>query len=278
MIIGEFHLTYKYQNYKQMKIGVLQFAPEFADISANIAKIGQLLKKASHADLWVLPELASTGYNFLNREQAVLLSEELSKSRFVNFLVGQAAKTNSWFVAGINERSGDKLYNSSVMVSPDGEVGVYRKLHLFRREKEFFEPGNLGLPVFETPWGKIGMLICFDWMFPEAWRILALKGVRLVCHPSNLVLPYCQGVVPGYALTNRIFIATVNRVGYERDNVFTGRSVVVDPFGEVLFHGNQKTQETVVIEIDTSLSDNKMITPENNLITDRRTDVYSLKV
>lgn len=261
-----------------MKIGVLQFAPEFADISANIAKIGQLLKNAPHANLWVLPELASTGYNFLNREQAVLLSEELSKSRFVNFLVGQAAKTNSWFVAGINERSGDKLYNSSVLVSPDGEVGVYRKLHLFRREKEFFEPGNLGLPVFESPWGKIGMLICFDWMFPEVWRIMALKGVRLVCHPSNLVLPYCQGVVPGYALTNRMFIATVNRVGCERDIEFTGRSVVVDPFGEVLFHGNQKTQETVVIDIDTSLSDNKMITPENNLIADRRTDVYSLKV
>ncbi len=261
-----------------MKIGVLQFAPEFADISTNIAKIGQLLKNAPHADLWVLPELASTGYNFLNREQAVLLSEELSKSRFVNFLVGQAAKTNSWFVAGINERSGDKLYNSSVLVSPDGEAGVYRKLHLFRREKEFFEPGNLGLPVFESPWGKIGMLICFDWMFPEAWRILALKGVRLVCHPSNLVLPYCQGVVPGYALTNRMFIATVNRVGYERDIEFTGQSVVVDPFGEVLFYGNKKTQETVVVEIDTSLSDNKMITPENNLITDRRTDVYSLKV
>jgi predicted amidohydrolase len=260
-----------------MKIGILQFSPKLNNTEANIRKIERMLEKSPPADLWVLPELANSGYAFESRDEAVLASETLHDSAFVRFLTSYSQKTGSWFVAGINERSGDKLYNSSVLVSADGVVGVYRKLHLFRNEKTIFEPGNLGLPVFETPWGKIGMLICFDWMFPEAWRIMALKGVQMICHPSNLVLPYCQDAVPGYALTNRIFIATANRIGKERGITFTGRSVLVNPVGKVLLKGKKQEKGTLIAKVNLSDASDKTITPENDAFADRRSDVFEIK-
>ncbi|HKK66708.1 MAG TPA: nitrilase-related carbon-nitrogen hydrolase, partial [Bacteroidales bacterium] len=170
------------------KIGILQFAPQLGHIDANMNKIDNLLQDSSDADIWVLPELASSGYNFSSRGEAMKYSEEIKTSRFVDFLIKKARQYNAWFVSGINERDGDLLYNSAVLISPNGLEGLYRKLHLFNREKLFFEPGNTGLPIFETPYGVIGMLICFDWMYPEVWRILSLKNVQLICHPSNLVL------------------------------------------------------------------------------------------
>lgn len=261
-----------------MRIGLLQFAPEVGATDKNIVKIQKMLDKSPHADLWVLPELASTGYNFESRDEAVLCSESLNSSRFIHFLMERAIKTGSWFVSGINERNGDKLYNSAVMVSADGVVGVYRKLHLFKNEKYIFEPGNLGLPVFDTPWGKVGMLVCFDWMFPEAWRLLALKGVQLICHPSNLVLPWCQQATPGYALTNRIFVATANRIGHERGLDFTGRSQLTDPFGDIILKGKKRKKQALVADIDLAESLNKIMTSENHAFDDRRGDVYQLEL
>ncbi|SKC19277.1 nitrilase-related carbon-nitrogen hydrolase [Alkalitalea saponilacus] len=259
-----------------MRVGLLQYAPVIGDIDKNIRIIEKSLEKSDSADLWVLPELASSGYAFASREEAVLLSEKLSDSKFVRFLMSQAQKHRCWFVSGINEREGDKLYNSSVLVNEEGVLGVYRKLHLFKNEKNIFEPGNLGLPVFETPLGKIAMLICFDWMFPEVWRIMGLKGVQLVCHPSNLVLPWCQTAIPGYALTNRFYVATTNRVGTERGLKFTGCSVLVSPTGEYLLQGKRKKEQSLVADVDLKKSTDKQITEENHAFEDRRIDVYEV--
>ena len=119
-------------------------------------------------------------------------------------------------VSGLNERDGDRLYNSAVLVGPEGYVGRYRKLHLFMNEKDYFQPGDAGLPVFDIGACKVGMLVCFDWQFPEAWRVLALKGADVICHPANLVLPgLAQRAVPIHALTNRVYVVTGNRTGTE---------------------------------------------------------------
>lgn len=260
----------------KLTTGILQFAPELENIEGNIQEIDNLLAKSPAANLWVLPELASSGYNFTSHAQAMACSEQLHRSQFIDYLVQKAKSLKTLFVSGINERECNKLYNSSVLVGPDGIIGSYRKLHLFNREKEFFQPGNKGLPVFETPYGKIGMLICFDWMFPEAWRILALKGAQFICHPSNLVLPYCQKAMPGYALTNQIYIATTNRVGREGDLEFTGQSVLVSPEGEYLLQGSKASEEIMTHEIDLSRSLNKQMTPFNHAFEDRREDVYTL--
>jgi len=260
----------------RLTTGILQFAPELGNIDGNIQKIDGILAQSPPAQLWVLPELASSGYNFASAEQAMASSEPLHQSKFVDYLIQKAKSLDAMFVAGINERECNKRYNSAVLVTPEGLIGTYRKLHLFNREKEFFLPGNKGLPVFETPYGKIGMLICFDWMFPEAWRILALKGAQLICHPSNLVLPYCQTAMPGYALTNRIFIATTNRVGHEGDMEFTGQSLLVSPEGEHLLKGSKNGEEAMTCTIDLSKAHNKQMTPFNHAFEDRREDVYTL--
>ncbi|HKK69497.1 MAG TPA: nitrilase-related carbon-nitrogen hydrolase, partial [Bacteroidales bacterium] len=260
----------------KIKIGLLQFAPQRGDVSANIEKIDRLLDDCSNADIWVLPELASSGYNFSSFEEAMGCAEEIGNSEFVSFLIQKAQSLNTWIVSGINERDGEKLYNSAGLVGPDGMAGIYRKLHLFNREKLFFTPGDTGLPIFDTPFGKIGILVCFDWMFPEVWRILALKGAQLICHPSNLVLPFCQSAMPGIALNNRIFIATTNRVGNDRQLEFTGQSVLVNPKGEYLLNFSEDKTAAKTYEINLNEALNKQMTPMNDAFSDRRPDIYTL--
>ncbi|HUV65627.1 MAG TPA: nitrilase-related carbon-nitrogen hydrolase, partial [Sedimentisphaerales bacterium] len=186
-----------------MKIGYVQFAPVFGDIEANIAQLDKYLDECAGAELVVLPELCSTGYNFASREQALKLAESYGESRFLAFLAQKCKERNFHVVAGFNEQDGAKLYNSAALIGPGGALGSYRKMHLFWNEKDIFEPGDLGLPVFDVGGAKVGVLICFDWQFPEVWRILALRGAEIVCHPSNLVLPeLAQRAVPLHAMLN----------------------------------------------------------------------------
>ncbi len=261
-----------------MKIGVLQYAPKINDIRYNLSVIEKMLNKAAYANLWVLPELASSGYAFKTKDEAILASEKVNDSMLVRFLMKEAQNRNSWFVCGINEREGDRLYNSAVLINGEGVIGLYRKLHLFGKEKLFFEKGNLGLPVFDSPWGKIGMLICFDWMFPEIWRLMALKNVQIICHPSNIVLPWCYKALPAYAITNRIFVASANRIGKERECNFTGQSALISPYGEFIFKGKRRKQQALIAEIDPAIAENKQITPDNNLFNDRRPEVYGINI
>nr|WP_321405373.1 nitrilase-related carbon-nitrogen hydrolase [uncultured Carboxylicivirga sp.] len=256
------------------KIGIIQFAPKLGQVSENIQTINELIASKRRCDLYVLPELANSGYRFKNRDEAVLYSERTTNSPFLNALVAIAVAKKAYLVSGFCERSGDKLYNSSVLIGPEGLIGVYRKLHLFLDEKDIFETGDLGLPVFDTPLGKIGMQICFDWMFPETWRVLAMKGAQLIAHPANLVLSYCQGVVQSYAIINKFFIATANRTGKERDLKFTGQSVLVSPEGIVLKRGDDEETKLIKLEVDLSQALNKQITPRNHALNDRRSDVY----
>lgn len=261
-----------------MRLGMIQFEPRLGQIAANTERVLGLLQNAPSADLWVLPELASSGYAFGSREAAYAAAETLDNSSYLHALQEWARSSGSWVVTGFNERSGDLLYNSAVLLGPSGQKGLYRKLHLFLDEQDFFTPGNLGLPVFDTPWGKLGMLVCFDWMFPEVWRLLALEGVQLMAHPSNLVLPWCQTAMPGYALTNRIFTATCNRVGTEGGLHFTGQSLLVSPTGEALLRGSGDQEEVLVAEVDWQAASDKAITSRNNAFGDRRTAVYGIEI
>jgi predicted amidohydrolase len=254
--------------------GFIQFQPILGEPETNISKLSVLLKQASVANLIVIPELANSGYNFESKKQANELAEEISKSVFVEFLIAEARKNNSFIVSGINESDNDKLYNSSVLVGPKGLVGKYRKIHLFLNEFDFFERGDIGLPVFDIGFCKIGMLICFDWIFPEVWRILALKGAEIICHPSNLVLPYAQQAVPVHGMINRTFNITANRYGTERDITFSGKSIISGPFGKTLITASPDKDEVLIAEIDLSLARNKMITSRNHAINDRMPEEY----
>jgi predicted amidohydrolase len=258
-----------------LKIGFIQFSPVLGDLQTTIRNLDRLLKGVESADILVLPELCNSGYRFTSKTQAWDTSEVIGESPFIKYLQSMCKRHGYYFVTGLNEREGDHLYNAALLVGSEGCLGKYRKLHLFMNEKDYFEPGNLGLPVFDIGLCRIGMLVCFDWVFPEAWRILALKNAQLICHPSNLVLPgLAQRAVPVHALTNAVYIVTANRIGTEGDLTFTGLSMIANPKGVVLARASQKKEATMVVEIDVTLANDKQITPRNHVIRDRRPEYY----
>lgn len=270
-------MTSHHKKKKALKIGFVQCEPVLGDLRATIRRIDRLLRRAQGCDLLVLPELCNSGYNFRSYDQAWETSEEVANSTFISNLATICHELSMHIVSGFNERDNDALYNAAILVGPEGYIGSYRKLHLFKNEKDYFQPGNTGLPVFDIGVCIVGMLICFDWVFPEVWRIMALQGADVVCHPSNLVLPgLAQRAVPAHALTNRIFVVTANRVGTERDLTFTGCSIIVDPRGDVLIGGSATREEIGVAAIDITMARDKRITERNDLFDDRRPEEYSL--
>ncbi len=196
-----------------LRAAVVQTDPVFGEVARNVEEALALVPAA--CDLAVLPELFATGYQFVDRAEAFALAETIPDGPTCRRLREFAAATGTTLVAGLAERAGDRVFNSAVLMRPDGTHELYRKVHLFWDEKLVFDPGNLGFPVFTACGTTIGVMICFDWIFPEAARTLALRGAQLICHPSNLVLPHCPNSMPVRALENRVFTLTANRVGRE---------------------------------------------------------------
>jgi predicted amidohydrolase len=263
---------------KPIKAGFLQFEPIIGNVCENMNQISRLLNDVGETDLVVLPELANSGYNFESKEEALSLAENERTSIFLDFLISEAKKHQSYIVSGFNERENDTLYNSSILIGNEGLLSKYRKMHLFMNEFDIFEKGNLGLPVFDCGNFKIGMLICFDWVFPEVWRILALKGADIICHPSNLVLPYAQQAVPVHGLINRTFNITANRIGTERGLAFTGGSILSDPLGNTMIKAPSDKECLMIAQLDLDLARNKMITPRNHVFDDRLPAEYGYLV
>jgi predicted amidohydrolase len=257
------------------KLTTIQFAPAFGNVNETISHLEPLLAQAKGADLVVLPELANSGYNFKDFEEAYAFSEIPEKSTFIDFLIAQSEKHGFSVVTGFNERSGNQIYNSSLLLNNSGVIGKYRKIQLFMNEKDYFQPGDQKPQIYDLNGVKIGMLICFDWMFPELWNGLAQKGADVICHPSNLVLPgKAQKAIPVWAMINRVFVATANRIGTERNLTFTGLSLIASPQGEVLAQGSQAEAQVLGAECEIGLARDKMITPKNHVFQDRRPELY----
>ncbi|MBK8130775.1 MAG: hypothetical protein IPK53_18345 [bacterium] len=177
-----------------MILGIVQTDPVFGDISGNQKQIEKLLGDRQ-ADLWVMPELALTGYEFRGREESMQLAEEAPSGPTTKWLSQICRDRNCFAVMGMVERVDRKVYNSSVFMGPKGIVGKYRKVHLYDKEVERFDPGDIPFNVYDIGCARVGVMICFDWRFPEVTRTLALRGAQIVAHPSNLVLPYCQAAM-----------------------------------------------------------------------------------
>jgi len=252
-----------------MKTSIIQFTPLLGDVGVNTDKVNRLLSRAHKSKLVVLPELANSGYNFINREHALSVASPVTESAYVDMLVSHARKKKQYIISGFHELSGDLLYNTSVLISGDGVIGKYRKLHLFMREIEIFVPGNLGFPVFELDGFKLGMLICFDYLFSEAWRITALNGADIVAHPSNLITGNALKMIPAQALSNRIFILTANRSGTERDLTFNGKSFAVNPSGDLISSVADDREIILTFDVEPQLARDKYITPLNHVFEDR---------
>lgn len=265
-----------------MKAGYLQFKPEFGEPEKNISKIENLVKDKDF-DLLVMPELSNSGYLFTSSDEVASLSEEIPSGKFCNSLKEISIDKNAFIVSGICERAGQDFYNSAVLVRPDGNVLTYRKIQLFYEEKLWFKPGNLPLQAYEIKSDrfepvKIGMMVCFDWIFPEVTRTLAMKGAGIICHAANLVMPYCQDAMVTRAIENRVFTITSNRTGKdvkkEKELTFTGMSEIVNPKGEILHRGTPDKEEVVILDINPADAADKHINPMNDLLADRREDFY----
>jgi len=260
-----------------MRLAIVQTKPTFGKNEVNIHTATEQMREVP-ADLYVLPELFNTGYNFATPDEIDHVAEKADGATF-RAMMGFAQRNSCYVAYGFAERA-DKIYNSAALVGPSGLLGVYRKVHLFDRENLFFKPGNLGFPVFELPFGKIGLMICFDWMYPEAARSLALKGAQLIAHPSNLVLPFCPDGMVTRCLENKVFGATADRVGRENrgeiDIRFIGTSEIVSPGGEVLVRLGTEEEGVAVAEVDLKDADKKKINQYNDLLTGRRPDQYTL--
>ncbi len=276
-----------------IRTAVCQYAPILGDLPANVEKGAQAIQEAAEAgaDLIVLPEMANSGYVVHSSAEARALAEYTDESPAVARWHQLAQEYDTYIVAGFGEKVSDTaLYNSSLVIGPTGILGTYRKTHLFFEEKLYYRPGDLGFPVFDLPFGRIGILICYDLRFPEASRILALKGADVICVPTNwvsMMTPdriwdsqgYCQAnyVALANAAMNQVYMACADRVGAERGIQFLGCSLIIDPAGTPLAGPASKDgEEVLVTEMNLSAARRAKNRNElNHTWLDRRTDLYS---
>lgn len=262
-----------------MRVGIVQSTPQFGEIQRNLDEVEQLI--GSHdVDLWVLPELFASGYLFLSREEAEGLSEVLGEGPVSKAMLRWAQAHDAAICAGIAERDQGKLYNSALLVHAGGILASYRKLHLFHGEKDIFDRSNTPPPVVEWRGARLGIMICFDWRFPETARSLAVDGADLILHPSNLVLSLSPPAMVTRAQENAVFIFTANRGGVDDRGSqrleFLCGSQIVDPKGKVLGNIAAGEKGVLVVEIDPLLARDKSVAERNDLLADRRPEHYHL--
>jgi len=259
-----------------MKVGYIQTYPIFGDKEKNFEQINAMISNVK-ADLLILPELFATGYTFISKKEAKSLAEGL-EGQTAQFLKKISKKTSAIIVGGFIEKDEEKIFNSAMIVSDSEVLGVYRKLHLYYKENLWFSPGNKPLEVYNVKNVNIGIMICFDWIFPETVRSLALLGADIIAHPANLVLPYCQNAMITRCLENRVFAITSNRIGVEKRGVddfkFTGRSQITSYNGKVLSSALEAEEFVDIVNIDIKKTRDKNLNEYNNLFEDRRKEFY----
>ncbi len=268
-----------------MKIACIQFAPIRSDKTRNLSHIRELVKSVT-ADLIVLPELALTGYFFKTCNEILSLAESIS-GPLAQELSELARSTGTAIVTGFLEKEDDRYYNSALAFDCKGALaGHYRKVHLFYFETLVFSPGDLGFPAFslETRSGSasVGMLICYDWRFPEAARSVALGGADLIAMPSNIVTTtgMLHATLQTRAFENKVALAFADRIGTETNDgeelLFRGESAIIGMNGEILAKASPTAEEILVADVDLSRAGNKRINQFNDIFGDRKSGGYGL--
>jgi predicted amidohydrolase len=237
------------------------------------------------AKLIVLPELCVSGYVFNSRDEALKSSELIPNGESLKAWDRICKEKGIYLIAGLAERDNEALYNTSVLIGPNGYMGKYRKLHLWFEEKFFFEPGNLSPPLFNTPFGRVAMMICYDMWFPEIPRIHSLNGADLLVIPTNWpehptrerVKDITDKIIVTHSCLNKVFTAACDRVGTERGTTFKGRSIITGTDGSILAGPASRDKEEIIIA-ECNLMDSRIKSTNNlnNVIWDRRSDIYHL--
>jgi len=266
---------------RELAVAIAQLDVVLGDKEVNTEKAIQYIAEAAGkgADIICLPEYFSTGFGY--KDQAKML-EELGKqaepiSGPTIQKLRQVCKTSRVGAVGsVLETDQGKLCNTAFAISPNGElINTYRKVHLFLTESQVVRRGS-GWQTFETEFGRAGIMVCYDAIFPEAARALALAGAQVIFHPSAWMdpfLPQWRVTTNARALENQVWVVSVNRVG--RDELFTyfGRSRVVDPYGGELIECGER-EELAVVRID--LDKVKEFRGFLNFLSDRQPGLYRL--
>jgi predicted amidohydrolase len=270
--VSEDHATYS--------CSALQTSPAFGAVTANLDAVEALIE-GLRSDLLVLPELFASGYSFVDRDELVSLAEPFDGGETTERLKRWSRSTGGAIVAGFPERDGDAVYNAAAVVANGELIDCYRKIHLFGFERGLYEPGDRPFAVHECGGLRVGTMICFDWMYPEAARTLALRGADVIAHPSNLVLPgWCQQAMLIRALENRVYTVTANRFGTERrpprpELQFTGTSRIANPRGEVVADAPALGDTLLHASIETVLARDKQVPSGNDVLAERRPAFYA---
>jgi 5-aminopentanamidase len=262
------------------RVTCYQLAPRIGDLEANRAAAVRAIGAAvaGGADVVVLPELATSGYCFASREEAATVAITPAHPLFGEWA---AAAGDAVVVGGFCELGDDGLlYNSAAVVDRDGLRAVYRKTHLWDREKLVFEPGDRMPPIVETSVGRIGVLICYDLEFPELTRALALRGADLIVVPTNWPLvsrptgEHAPEVVAAMAAAraNRVFIACCDRTGEERGVSWTAGTALIDESGWIV--GEADGVGMASADLDLERARDKELGPRNDALADRRPELY----
>lgn len=264
---------------RRMKISCIQFSPVFGDKDKN-AELMRKYINTTDTDIIVFPELCLTGYFFRDKEESLQYSESAASGLIASF-AEEAAGTGKIIAFGFPENDRGLIYNSAAVFFPEKKYNrVYRKTHLFYKERFCFEPGNSGFFVIDyKPLDfKIGPMICYDWRFPEAARSLALSGADLIICPSNLVTKVWHRVMPARALENKVYLAVANRMGTESRNgellEFNGGSAIYNYNGEVMCIAGRDTEEVITSEIFPEKTRDKSFNEYNDIFADRVIDFY----
>ncbi|TSC99957.1 MAG: agmatine deiminase [Candidatus Peregrinibacteria bacterium Greene1014_49] len=279
-----------------VRLGLIQMSME-SSAEANIAKAEKMIAEAAKkgAKIVALPELFATPYFCQAPKGAAAFAqaEPIPGSTTVR-LSALAKKYHIVLVGGsIFEKAPDgKFYNTACVFGPDGTMlGTYRKTHIPHDpafyEQDYFAPGDTGVRVFATPYGKIAVLICYDQWFPEAARIAALQGAEIIFYPTAIATaPTIDPVDPtipedwdkmwtaaqvGHAAANSIYIAAINRVGDEGDMHFWGGSFIADPGANMLIKAKD-TEQVIIAECD--LSYPKKMQEAWRFLQERRPEQY----
>lgn len=223
---------------REATIALVQFHPQLGQISENLDRMGKMIEQICHTqkvDLIVFPELATTGYE--NGVNFTDLAEQIP-GYTTNFLGKLATDLHVHLALGmvVKQKVESILYNSAVLIGPDGEVmGEYRKVHLKGEEKLAFRAG-FKFPVLETDFGNVGLLVGWDLAFPEAARSLALDGAEVLAVCANWEAPQTEewrAYLLARAYENSVFVAGANRIGEEYTYSFFGESMIIGPRGEL---------------------------------------------
>jgi predicted amidohydrolase len=268
-----------------MRVGLVQCAPVLGDVEGNLARCLAYLAEARGlgCDLVVFPECALSGYMFDSRAAAEAAAVPVD-GEAVGQLIDECRKLSVHCVIGVLVTGGDQLWNTALLVGPDGLIGRYDKTHIPPLgADQYVTPGNGPYQVHPSAVGRIGLQICYDWRFPEVTRSLALEGADVVVMPT--CSPASSSALADYvprtrAVENAVFFVMVNRIGPDGPADFLGRSQVVDPAGQVLVDARDG-EGIVTADIDVEQARDKDREQGDGafalaIMTDRRPDLYRL--